>query len=206
MKRCSLPDRESLDDEDFERDLDGDSEEEHAERQNEGSEEEEEEEEDVNELASETADGASLEDDTAMEPFNLRTELAEGHFDKETGSYVPDKTVYDPLMNISSREMEKARLAQQRIWDQREKLESRRIELREELVSELKEFLKDGETVAQALQSRYRRPVFKKQMKMDDPLEDKRKQEVNRITELATSLLENHGLYNIYELTKSSLN
>lgn len=72
-------------------------------------EEESDEENEIELIDSEIIEGEeafeSDEDETPLEPFNMRTEMSEGHFDRETGAYVwKNKTEKDSMLNKNSSE------------------------------------------------------------------------------------------------------
>lgn len=158
-----------------------------------------------------------------IEPFHMRTEMEEGKFNEETGGYVrnADEDVMEDewLEGISKKEIRKAKKAHdERMAKQDEPPINNSTTLgKAQVIQELAAFMELGETVTETLQRRAppsstNRKFDRKSQRMATQLSPETlariaqsKADIERITELATHLLETFGIVDVYELTKEEL-
>lgn len=162
-----------------------------------------------------------------IEPFSLREELEEGKFDEETGDYLRKRDENQNkdgwLAGVNRQVVERARRAQME-REKRLASASPRVISEIEAIGALVGFMELGENVMEALQRRSppksmagrRKFDRKSQRTLTDSLseemtleqvagmEQKRK-EIEQITEMATILLEQYNVLDIYEKGKEEL-
>lgn len=156
-----------------------------------------------------------------LEPFNMRGEMEEGHFDRESGSYVleRDASTRDDawLATVGTAESiqraRAAKAAREEAAIVRERTAQSAASM-ESLVAELIVMLDLGECPMEAIQRRtptVRRKFDAKSRRQmatqsaEQATQDAQKrQEIDRITALCGALMD-HGLSTIYELTKEEL-
>ena len=179
----------------------------------------EEEEEERTDLNSTAALGAG---EIPLEPFHMKGEMEEGHFDRESGSYVleRDASARDDawLATVTSAEaIQQARAAKAAREEEaalREKTAAQSAASIDALIGELIGMLDLGECPMEAIQRRtpvVRRKFDAKSRRLmasqsaEQAAQDTQKrQEIDRITALCGALMD-HGLSTIYELTKEEL-
>lgn len=157
-----------------------------------------------------------------LEPFHMKGEMEEGHFDRESGSYVleRDASARDDawLATVTSAEaIQQARAAKAAREEEaalREKTAAQSAASMDALIGELIGMLDLGECPMEAIQRRtpaVRRKFDAKSRRLmatqsaEQAAQDTQKrQEIDRITALCGALMD-HGLSTIYELTKEEL-
>lgn len=160
-------------------------------------------------------------DGEAYEPFNLKAELEEGRFDRETGAYVPERDASNNddtwLADITKEDMERARVAEERraeAFRQETETKARASLPPSDWIRELANLVELGESPLEAIQRRgssVTRRFDAKSKRMaaskspqEKAEEERKRRELERITELCSSLMD-HGLSNIYESTREEL-
>jgi CD2 antigen cytoplasmic tail-binding protein 2 len=161
---------------------------------------------------------STLEGDIQVEAFNMREEMEQGDFDRETGGYVlkRDEHVKNDswLMGITNEQIKRAQVAEEkRIAIARANQKTIRTVL--ELLTELVPMVELGESPIEAIQRRKPKIGNKKfdakskrlaaqQTPEEKVIDEQRRNEINIITEICTLLLD-QGVTDIYDMAREEI-